>query len=291
MANWTKDDLYKLDLKYAEEGLYHHQRPIRAAVELLGGRFSLGFRENPEVKEIMKTYEELIPEVRLIWPGAGIGLAASVDQVRKLTLPKVFGTCSLQPWQAGFASPEDWWSWCRNQQSIALKVTFAFADLLDFADGMDKIGGQNPDAEILWKMAQSNLEDTANILPLAFSVDSVTQSICMVAELALKAVLVWKGALPSSFKGQNGHDLAKLATSMTKQIPHRDDSLVAEVVGRLPPYVDSRYSPAGLSKLEVVQLALGVQFIAGSTLRRVAGVDFVAEIERNGGAETRQTFS
>jgi hypothetical protein len=290
MANWTKDDLYRLDLKYAEEGLYHHQRPIRAAVELLGARFSIGVSANPEVEEIVKTYAELVPEVRHIWPGAGMGIAASVDQVRKLTLPKIFGTRSIQPWQAGFASAEEWWSWCREQQSIALKATFAFADLLDLADGVPNIAGQNPDAEVLWKMAQSNLEDAANTLPSAFSVDSVTQPICMVAELALKAVLVWNGALPSSFKKSGGHDIAKLATSMAQQNPHRDDRLVAEVVGQLPPYVNSRYSPAGLSKLKVVQLALGTQFIAASTLRRISGVDFAAEVERADGGKPRQTF-
>jgi hypothetical protein len=51
----------------------------------------------------------------------------------------------------------------------------------------------------------------------------------------------------------------------------------------------SRYKPAGLSRLQVVRLALGVQFIAASTLRRISGVDFAAEMEINH-RKSRQPF-
>jgi len=46
---------------------------------------------NPEVKKITDTYGAMFPETNASWPGAGIGLAASVDRVRKVTLPVVFG--------------------------------------------------------------------------------------------------------------------------------------------------------------------------------------------------------
>ena len=281
MADWTRDDLYRLDLKYAEEGITPHQRPMRAARELLGSGFVIGVFENAEVEKITKTYVELLPEAKSTWPGMGIGLAASVDQVRKLVLPVDFGTVCPEPWQAGFANAEEWWNWCRGQEAIASGVSFAFADLLDFSVGLSTVGHQKPEAEKRWKLTQSNLADVANTLPAAFSVDSVIQPICMVAELALKAHLVWKGADPNSFqrRGGPGHDVVELAKSMAQQSPYRDDPLVAEVVGKLPHYVGSRYDPAGLSRLQVVRLALGVQFVAASTLRRISGVDFAAEME------------
>ena len=97
MTAWTLDDLRRLDLKYAEEGVHVHQRPFRAAMELLGSNFVMGVGGNPEVKRIMDTYAAMVPEVSTSWPGAGIGFAASVDQVRKLTFPIVFGQVSLQP--------------------------------------------------------------------------------------------------------------------------------------------------------------------------------------------------
>jgi hypothetical protein len=208
MTKWTKDDLLKLDAKYAAEGVHLHQRPLRAAMEILGPEFVLGLGGNPEVKKITDAYAELIPEVNSSWPGAGIGLAVSVDRVRKLTFPVVFGTRSLEPWQCGFNSREEWVAWCRNDRDIAAEASFAFADLHDFTHGLNALERDNVDAITLWRMARSNLEDLANNLPSTFSVDTIIQPVCLVAELALKAALVWTGVDPNSFKGPKGHDLA-----------------------------------------------------------------------------------
>lgn len=66
MTAWTLDDLRRLDLKYAEEGIHVHQRPFRAAMELLGSNFVMGVGGNPEVKRIMDTYKRApSPDVRL----------------------------------------------------------------------------------------------------------------------------------------------------------------------------------------------------------------------------------
>ena len=42
MPIWTLEDLQQLDMKYAEEGIHVHQRPLRAAMELLGERLRHG---------------------------------------------------------------------------------------------------------------------------------------------------------------------------------------------------------------------------------------------------------
>lgn len=293
MPSWTKEDLHILDLKYAKEGVHLHQRPFRAATELLGSAFRLSGQGNPEVKAIMDAYTEMLPEVNSSWPGKGIGLAVSVDSVRKLTLAVVFGTAghSIEPWVAtGFGSREEWWNWCRNQENIAAEASFAFADLHDFSYGIDEIESVNSEAVTLLRMAQSNLEDVANILKSTFNVDSVIQQICMVVELTLKGALVWDGADINSFKGKEGHQLSTLANRMISKWPHRDDLLVKSVIPKLPNYVNSRYSPAGLTRLEVVRLALGVQFIAASTLRRITGVDLAIQMESGGWPAPRRAF-
>jgi hypothetical protein len=275
------DDLRRLDLKYAEEGVHVHQRPFRAAVELLGSAFGLGIGGNPEVKKIVEAYAAMMPEVDTSWPGAGIGFTASVDQVRKLTFPVVFGQVALQPWQvAGFSSAEEWWTWCRQDRAIAGEVALAVADLHDLTNGLNELEQSNPAAVTLWRMARSNVEDVANTLPTTFSHDSVIQPICMVAELSMKAALVWDGVDPDSFrKGKDGHNLSSLARRMAEARPHRDDQCVEAVVTALPPYVESRYKPAGLIRLQVVKLALGVQFIAASSLRRIASADLAIQME------------
>jgi len=281
MSVWTADDLRRLDLKYAEEGVHIHQRPFRAAMELLGSNFVMGVGDNSEVNRIMDAYAAMMPEVKTSWPGAGIGLVASVDQVRKSVFPVLFGQNSLQPWQmTGFENAEEWWNWCRQDRSIAADVAFAGADIHDFTMGLNEVEQRNADAVTLWRMAGSNLEDVANTLPTAFSHDSVVQPICMTAELSIKAALVWDGVDPDSFrKGKDGHNLAVLAQRMVAARPHRDDARVQAVVASLPPYVASRYKPAGLKRLSVVRLALGVQFIAASSLRRIAAADLAKQME------------
>jgi len=240
----------------------------------------------------MDAYAAMVPEVDASWPGAGIGFAASVDQVRKLTFPVVFGQVSLQPWQiAGFSSIEEWWTWCRQDQAIAGEVALAVADLHDFTNGLNEIEQENPAATTLWRMARSNLEDVANTLPTTFSHDSVIQPICMVAELSMKAALVRDGADPDSFrKGKDGHNLSSLARRLADGRPHRDDQRLQAVVGALPPYVESRYKPAGLKRLQAVKLALGVQFIAASSLRRMAGADLALQMETDEWPGPRQPF-
>lgn len=281
MSKWSLDDLRRLDMKYAEEGVHIHQRPFRAAMELLGSGFAIGIGGNTEVERIMDAYAAMMPEVKTNWPGAGIGLIASVDQVRKTVFPVVFGQNVLQPWQmAGFSCAKEWWNWCRRDRAIAAEVAFAAADLHDFTMSLNEVEQGNADAVTLWQMARSNLEDIANTLPAAFSHDSVIQPICMVAELSMKAALVWYGVDPESFrKGKDGHNLALLAQRMAAARPHRDDIRAQAVIASLPPYVASRYKPAGLKRLQVVRLALGAQFIAASSLRRIARADLASQME------------
>jgi HEPN domain-containing protein len=198
-------------------------------------------------------------------------------------MPVVFGHCPLQVWRAlGFSNEKQWWMWCREDQRIAAESHFAVGDLHDLTFGLDDMrGGSGPDLD-LWQMATSNLADAANNLPTAFGVDSVLQPVCMVAELSLKAALVRNGADPNSFKGKDGHDLTKLADRLAAQLPHRDDPRVTEFIARLPPYVASRYKPAGITRLGVVRLALGVQFLAASAVRRFSDRDLAAEMEAGG---------
>lgn len=285
MANWTIGTLRALDIKYAKEGLHPHQRPFRAAVDILGAKFAIGVFANPDVQRIMDAYKEMLPEVDQSWPGMGTGIAAVIDQVRRVTAPVVFGSVRFEVWQAlDFKSAAEWWKWCREDRDLVARTSFAVADLLDFAYGLNELQGSNPDAERLWKMAASNLSDVANTLPGTFSVDSVIQPICLTAELSLKAALVQNGGDPGSFgrKGGEGHDLLKLAARLQRELPHRDDPTVASLVSELPPYVQSRYAPAGLTRLKVVQLALGVQFIAASSVRRFSTRDLATEMENGG---------
>lgn len=291
MTEWNVKTLRELDKRYAQEGVHLHQRPFRAAMEILGPSFSMGVGGNPEVQHIMAAYATMVPEVDSSWPGMGIGLAAVNDQVRKIVAPVIMGgPQQLDPWRAlGFDNQGEWWQWCREDEDDGARTSFAFADLLDFTYGVDDLDSEGA-AATLWHMAGSNLADVANTLPSTFSVDSVLQPICMTAELSVKAALVWTGADPDSFKGKDGHNLTKLAGRLSAETPHRDDGLMIEVIERLPPYVQSRYQPAGLTRLHAVRLAIAVQFVAAATIRRFGDRDLAADMETGGWPAPRRPF-
>jgi hypothetical protein len=79
MLQWAQADLMMLDKKYAEAGIHPHQRPMRAAVELLGADFSLGVFSHPEVAAITQAYRELFPAVGQVgcclWPSCSTHMA------------------------------------------------------------------------------------------------------------------------------------------------------------------------------------------------------------------------
>lgn len=281
MTIWTDQDLLRLDIEFAQVGIPRHARPMRAAMSILGGSFVIGVYNNPDVARIIADYRKLFPESDESWPGKGVGMAASVDSVRKVTVAVIFGTCSVSVHRGlGFETHEAWVRWCRGDPMIAACSAFAFADLHDLTYGIES-GNVKPPNE-LWRMALSNLEDTSNILANGFSVDSVLQPICLTAELSMKAALTDLGVDRKDLaRREVGHSHVALARKLTALRPHRDDLILHSVVAALPDYVQTRYTAAGLTRLAVVKLALGAQFIAASACRRISTRDFAAELERD----------
>lgn len=291
MDNWSKGDLLRLDSIYAKAGVAFHARPLHAAMNLLGQSFTLG-GDDSRIRSITQAYKKLIPEVDTIWPGKGIGFAASVDRVRKVTVAVVFGSRAITTDKAlGFDSSKEWIDWCRNDHKIIANSCFAFADIYDFTYGLDELQQSNSLAIEYWRMALSNLEDIANIFTTGFSVDTVIQPICLTAELAMKANLIHLGVDSKTLSYRDvGHKHTVLAQLMSETSPYRDDEQIATITTKLPDYVDSRYRAAGLTRLDVVNLALGVQFIAASSVRRLTCHDIAGDMERDNWPGPRKTF-
>lgn len=268
---WTRADIERLDRKYADEDVPPHQRPLKAAHELLGSSFQLGFGAGTDVSDICRMYEDLFPEVRATWPGSIIGLCASRDRVRKVTFGIVFGMPTIPVWQGlGFSSYEDWSNWCRNDPAIADGTALSFADIHDLMDGAAVMRSASATAAERWKMTTGYLEEVANSLPTASHVDAVVQTLSLVAELACKSALLHLGMTDQQLIARPfGHDVPALVRRLSSMKPHRDDDLVLRVAEQLPPFVNSRYAAASLSRLQVARLAIGVQFIAASAVRRL----------------------
>lgn len=281
MANWTDEDILALDRRFAMEGVAFHARPLHAAMELLQGGFSLGLGPNPDVDRIQEAYQRLVPEVDTVWPGMGNGVAASIDRVRPITVAVVFGSAAIEVHDAlGFSTKEEWWDWCRKDRNISGQSCFSFADVYDLAYGADDLRGTSIDADQHWKMVLSNLESAATTLTQNYATPAITQQICMIAELSMKAALLYVGTEAKLLRSRKvGHDHRVLARMLAEAQPHRDDELIALVVEQLPAYVASRYEETDKTRLQLINLLLGVQFIAASAARRFSQRDLAISME------------
>lgn len=275
MALWTDDVLLRLDREYAQQGVPFDARPLKAAVDILGG-FSTS---DSRTEEIRDAYERLVPETKES-PGFGTGLAASVDRVRKIHVPLGYGKLALSPETVlGIDDDSEWRQWCRGESEIAARSYYAVADAFDLTYGLDDLRDKCSVATQYWTLSVSNLAVLANTLGTAEVGPAATQAICLTAELSIKATLLFRGETEKFLRKSVGHNALKLAELVADRQPHRDDAIVTEVMAALPRYVDSRYSPADLTRYDLVRLALGVQFVAASSVRRLGGRDLAYQME------------
>lgn len=281
MIKITDEDIFKIDEKLAKENVPFHARPIYAAMEILGQKFSIELFNNSTVEEIICIYSKLIPEVKYTWPGMGTGLAASIDQVRKVTIGVAYGNVTLSIHRAlGFPNHEEYSKWCRNNRTIAAKSAFAFADMHDLVYGINnsQIEGDTP---LFWGLSTEYIKTFSESLSLSGAVGSpILQQICLAVELALKGTLLHLGlTLTDVAKKPFGHNLINLGQKMTQLRSHKDDELVLKALRRFPNLVNERYCETNLSRLEIISLALDAQFISASCVRRITGTDLTSQIE------------
>lgn len=281
---FTDEDLYLLDEKFADEGGAFHARPVRAAIEILQSEFSTGLVSfgDSRFEEICDAYRRLIPECDTTWPGAGSGLIASVDRVRKVTVPVVYGVRRIN-YEAvlGFDDQAEWHKWCRGDPLIITRSIFAFADLHDLSYGIEEHQDGHPLAIQRWTRATENLADlSARLADSGNLGEAILQPIGLTVELSLKGALIHLGVPPKDLAQRPyGHGFKTLADKLVELCPHRDDLKLLHVIEKLPQLVGSRYDVTGLTRVKIIELALGVQFVAASTVRRVSSYDLAWEIE------------
>ncbi|WP_054878350.1 hypothetical protein [Yersinia similis] len=294
MDNSINVKINKLDKEYARKGVPFHQRPLQAVMDILNISSVIGAIEHPQFNYIVNIYGQLIPETIVTWPGMGTGLVTSIDRVKSFTMGIAYGCPEINVDRGlGFDSHEQWSSWCRNDRKIVADSYFAYADAYDLIYGIDDLShSANPDVIALLDLTASNLEVIAHTLPNTYISGSVIQPICMTVELALKGVLIHLGLSKSEIINL-GHDHTALWESLISKAGHRDDVLIKNIIKRFPDYIDSRYKRSELSRIQTVKLALGAQFIAASTLRRVTQRDLALTMELNNFPEhaIRQKFA
>lgn len=221
-----------------------------------------------------QAFRSVFPNAEKTGGWIGYGLAASLDDVRQVTVPLVFGTTAIHVYSlCGFDSHDAWAVWVRGRPAIADQTTFAAFDAMDFAYGVMDYQPSSPDRDgsAFFATARSNLEEIAKRLPESGTYQTLSQNIHLVAETAMKAVLADKGVPDTELRKRTlGHDLEALSARMAELAPQPDDdSLIASLLDLFPNYVAGRYQPDTRSRLQVVRNALAAQFMAASSSRRL----------------------
>lgn len=238
------------------------------------GSFGVG----EDVDRICKAYRELFPGEDY-WPGAGRGLAASVDRVRVITFPVVFGSGDLEVHTAlGFDTRADWQAWCRSDSKIAWKSAFAIADVNDLAYGRDVLPEQSQQRVYLDNALEHLSNLAASLAHTGSSSGASLQPIGLIAELAMKSSLLQLKVPIGKLKGSFGHSLPKLAEELGRLRPHQEDQELLRICGLIPDLVTSRYSAPGVTRMQIAELSLATQFVAASAVRRFSPYDLAADM-------------
>ncbi len=167
---------------------------------------------------------------------------------------------------------------------------FAFADMHDLVYGIDELKtfAQTRAFELWCKATEQLATTTSRLAASGAPGEAILQTIGLTTELALKGSLLHLGVPEDSLSKRGyGHNYQALANKLIEMQPHRDDCMLRSVVNKLPDYVESRYHYTGVTRLQIVELALGAQFAAASAVRRISRRDIAAQVEAHGGPRSR----
>ena len=281
MATFSQDDLFRLDQEFAEKNVPLHARPFQAALQILAnGQPAWSIQISDGFEEICDAYVKLFPESEA-WPGAGQGLAVSIDRARVITLPAIYGSNKLSIHDMlGFPDEAEWLAWCRNDTSIAARSAYAAADLHDLCNALDTLA-PGTQQETLARRSLQHLGDVAAILSVTGGAsDTALQHVALIPELALKAALVHFGFTLAELKDKFGHNLPKLARALASSRPHPDDERMLRICEKIPNLVASRYTESGMSRKQICELAVASQFVAAAALRRISPDGLASQIEK-----------
>lgn len=214
------------------------------------------------------------------WRPPRTGFAIAADDARKFAVPSDRLAGGALAWEGlGFSSREAWWAWCRGCRIIAAETEFALRDSIDFHNALKGVRDLRHSVGLLaWEKAAADLRYVALRLPGTFALERMLQPICSAAWHSMKAALLQAGVDPGSRELALSSSLAEAAERLGKAVPYRRDDLIIDASRRFPPFARNRYAAVGLTRFEVLRLALAAQFIAAASLRRFGFQNSAAEL-------------
>jgi hypothetical protein len=274
-----KEFVRQRDDELIAQGLKLHQRPFHVAMAWMSSEGISGDVFDKAMWDpLMAIYHALYPAGDFSMPAMLKGGVALRDQMYPVRVSVAYGTVSVNPIDCIEISREELELIFKHYPEQGWRAFYGVADLWDFAYGVSDLSHGTGDAPQLFANARSSLSATARILAGDIDIDAAVQTICLTAELALKGALAARGWLEPQYR-KLSHHLDKLAKALIAEVSTVHDDRLRGAVARFPDYVGTRYASHGMTRTELMVLAMRAQFVAAEGLRRVSDRDLASELE------------
>lgn len=286
----TEEFVIQTDQTLIEQDVPLHARPFGVVmawmkVTNVGGDLLSPALWNP-VKAI---YQKLYPSGDFSMPAMLIGGVALRDRFYPARVNVGFGTINIDPVKCIEIPPQELRVIWQQRPDQVWRAIYAVADLWDFAYGVNDLRSAKPEACVLWANAQSAIASTARTLTATQDHDAAVQSACLAAELSMKGVLAHLGWDEPRYR-KLSHHLPELAQAIINERPSSGDAHLKAAADQFPDYVKTRYGPHGLTRVQLMGLAMRSQFVAAEALRRVSDRNLAGQIEHGPDAVPRRDF-
>ncbi|ASV34909.1 hypothetical protein ACW9I8_06150 [Pseudomonas reactans] len=274
-----KEFVRQRDDELITQGLKLHQRPFHVVVAWMKANSISGDVFDKAMWDpLMAIYHTLYPAGDFSMPAMLKGSVALRDQMYPVLIAIGYGSVSVDLLDC-IEIPHDELEFIFQQYpEQGWRAFYGVADLWDFAYGVSDLEHGTGDAPQLLANARSSLAATARILAGDIDIDAAVQTICLTAELALKGALAARGWTEAQYR-KLSHHLVKLADALIGEVSTAHDDRLRGAIAHFPDYVGTRYASHGMTRIELMVLAMRAQFVAAETLRRVSDRDLASKLE------------
>lgn len=288
MPTITAEFVIDRDRELIRQDLKLHQRPFHVAIAWMKDQKIAGQIFDDNIwGPLMGIYRELYPSGDFSMPALFEGGVAMRDRMYRAIVNVGFGQFSINPFDCIEIPRQELELIFRVEPEHVWRAFYGVCDLFDFAYGVEDIQHQSAGAYELLSNARSSIAASARILQGDLDIDAAVQSACLSAELAMKGALSVAGWDEARYR-RLSHRLADAAEALIAERPRTSDGLLRAACASFPDYVGTRYRSHGMTRYELMSLAMRAQFVAADAVRRVTQRDLSAQFEADPSTPPRQ---
>ncbi|RKS17080.1 HEPN domain-containing protein [Pseudomonas sp. WPR_5_2] len=269
----------QMDDKLMAQDVKLHARPFQVAIEWMREKNITGdVFDKSTFEPLMVTYKRLYPSGDFSISALLTGGVALRDVMYPARVHVGYGQVTIDPLECIEIEREELELVFQHYPDQGWRALYGVCDLWGFGYGVDDLIRSGSPATDLLKNARSSVAATPRILSADLDLDAAVQTACLTAELAMKAALIHLGCTEERVR-KLSHHLTKLADELIATKPASSDDRLRKACAKFPNYVETRYAPHGLTRLELMALAMRAQFVAADAIRRISQRNLAGTVE------------